>query len=53
MNGVSQIFSAFVPTIIGYFIQLSGGSYNGGLFFLVGLGVIGAVLMIALSIRKV
>ncbi|ADG07210.1 MFS transporter [Kyrpidia tusciae] len=52
MNGVGMIFTALVPTIIGYFIKWSGGSYNGGLFFLVALGLLGALLMAVLSLRK-
>ncbi|WP_434510141.1 MFS transporter [Desulfitobacterium sp. AusDCA] len=53
LNGVAQFGSAFIPTVIGFFIQLSGGSYNGGLFFLVGLGLMGAALMAVLAVKKI
>lgn len=52
MNGAGMIFTALVPTIIGFTIRWSG-AYTGGLFFLVGLGLLGALLMAVLSLKKV
>jgi MFS-type transporter involved in bile tolerance (Atg22 family) len=51
MNGLANGGSAFSPILIGYFIALSG-SYIGGLMFLVGLAMAGAVCMIILSLQK-
>lgn len=52
MNGVASIGSAFVPTIVGFFIQASG-SYVGGLMFLVGMGALGAVCSLILTLKKI
>jgi len=51
MNGLSNIFSAFSPVIIGYFIAMSG-SYMGGLMFLVGMALFGCVCMSILTLQK-
>lgn len=52
MNGVASIGSAFVPTIVGFFIQLTG-SYVAGLMFLVGMGTLGAICMLILTLKKI
>ena len=52
MNGVASIGSAFVPTIVGVFIQMTG-SYVGGLMVLVGMGALGAICMLILTIKKI
>lgn len=51
MNGVGSILSALAPVLIGVCINISG-SYVGGLMFLVGVGVIGAIASIILAIQK-
>lgn len=51
MNGISNGGSAFAPVLIGFFISISG-SYIGGLMFLVGLGLTGALCMFILSLQK-
>ena len=51
MNGLANGGSAFSPVLIGFFIGLTGG-YVGGLMFLVGLAVLGAVCMTILSLQK-
>lgn len=51
MNGVGSILSAFAPVLIGVCINISG-SYVGGLMFLVGIGVVGAIASIILTIQK-
>jgi len=51
MNGVSNGCSAFSPVLIGLFISMTG-SYMGGLMFLVGIGILGGLSMIALTIKK-
>ena len=51
MNGISNGGSAFAPVLIGFFISLTG-SYVGGLMFLVGLGLLGALCMTILSVQK-
>ena len=53
MNGVTSIASSFAPAVIGFFIQLSGGSYLSGLLFLVGVGAAGALCMLVLAAKKV
>ncbi|MDR3565642.1 MAG: MFS transporter [Negativicutes bacterium] len=52
MNGISNGGSAFSPVLIGFFISLSGGSYIGGLMFLVGLGIFAACCAAVLSYQK-
>lgn len=42
MSGVSNLFSATTPFIMGFLIQLSG-SYAGGLIFLVSMAILGAL----------
>jgi len=51
VSGVGNIVSAFTPVIIGYFIAITGG-YNGGLMFLVGVGVMGFICMSVLALQK-
>ena len=51
MNGLSNGGSAFSPVLIGFFISLTG-SYVGGLMFLVGIGLLGAVCMLILALKK-
>ena len=51
MNGVGSILSALAPVLIGVCINISG-SYVGGLMFLVGIGIIGAIASIILTIQK-
>ena len=51
MNGVANGLSAIAPALIGYFISLTG-SYNGGLMYLVGLAVTGAVASIVLAVKR-
>lgn len=51
MNGVSNGCSAFSPVLIGFFISVTG-SYFGGLMFLVGIGVVGGLSMLALTLKK-
>lgn len=51
MNGISNGGSAFAPVLIGFFISMTG-SYVGGLMFLVGLGLLGALCMTILSMQK-
>jgi hypothetical protein len=47
MNGVANGLSALAPVIIGSLIDL-GGSYLGGLMFVVGLCLVGVACMGAL-----
>ena len=51
MNGVGSILSALAPVLIGVCINISG-SYVGGLMFLVGIGIIGAIASLILTIQK-
>lgn len=51
MNGISNGGSAFAPVLIGFFISVTG-SYVGGLMFLVGLGLLGALCMTILALQK-
>ena len=51
MNGLANGSSAFAPALIGYFIAITGG-YIGGLMFLVGLGALGCLCMLVLSLQK-
>jgi sugar phosphate permease len=51
MNGISNGGSAFAPVIIGYCISLTG-NYTGGLMFLVGLGLLGALSMVVLAAQR-
>ena len=51
MNGLSTGLSALSPVIIGLFISLAG-SYNSGLFCLVLVGCIGALMGLILTIKK-
>lgn len=51
MNGISNGCSAFSPVLIGFFISLTG-AYIGGLMFLVGIGVIGGLSMVVLTLKK-
>ncbi len=53
MNGVASFGSAFIPTIVGYLIQLSGGNYTSGLMFLVAMGTLGGLCSALLAARKV
>lgn len=53
MNGVAQILSAFVPTIVGAMIAANNGNYTAGLMFLVGAGTIGGLIMLVLTIKRV
>ena len=53
MNGVSQILSAFVPTIVGAMIAFTGGNYSAGLMFLVGAGLLGGICMAVCTVKKV
>jgi len=52
MNGVANGGSAFSPVLIGFFIGLSGGSYMGGLMFLVGLALFAASCAAVLAYQK-
>ncbi|MEA5155324.1 MFS transporter [Raineyella sp.] len=52
MNGVAQILSAFVPTIVGALIG-SAGHYSNGLMFLVGAGCLGGISMGILALKRV
>ena len=51
MNGLANGGSAFAPVLIGYFISVTGG-YLGGLMFLVGVAVLGALCMAILSLKN-
>ena len=51
MNGVSNGCSAFSPVLIGFFISITG-SYMGGLMFLVGVGILGGICMLVLTLKK-
>jgi MFS family permease len=51
MNGLANAGSAFAPVLIGFFIVLTG-SYVGGLMFLVGIGILGAICMGILSLKN-
>ena len=53
MNGVASFGSAFIPTIVGYLIELSGGNYTSGLMFLVAMGSLGGLCSAALALRRV
>lgn len=53
MNGVASIGSAFVPTIVGIFIQATGGSYASGLMFLVGMAALGCVCSLVLTLKRI
>ncbi|MDD4562116.1 MAG: MFS transporter [Syntrophomonadaceae bacterium] len=48
ISGVGNLLSAISPFIMGWLIQVSG-SYVGGLLFLVGIAVLGAVSCVLLS----
>ncbi len=50
MNGVAIIGSAFVPTILGYFVSVSG--FTGALLFLVGVATVGTCCGIFLTVKK-
>lgn len=50
MNGIGNGVSAFAPVLIGYFIRVSGG-YEGGLFFLCGLGLVGLACALVLTLK--
>ncbi len=51
MNGVGNALSAFAPVLIGYFIRVSGG-YEGGLFFLCALGLVGLACASVLALQR-
>ncbi|HWQ60921.1 MAG TPA: MFS transporter [Negativicutes bacterium] len=51
MNGVAIILGSLSPVAIGFFISLTGG-YLGGLLFLVGTAVLGAVAALVLTYHK-
>lgn len=51
MNGVANVVSSFAPVIIGFFITLTG-SYFGGLMFLVGAALLGAVMGLILTVKQ-
>lgn len=51
MNGLANAGSAFSPVLIGLFIAATG-SYVGGLMFLVGVGILGAICMGILSLKN-
>lgn len=51
MNGISTGFSALSPVIIGFFISLFG-SYDSGLYCLVGGGLLGVCTAAFLTIKK-
>ncbi|MEA5117498.1 MAG: MFS transporter, partial [Propionicimonas sp.] len=50
MNGVAQIGSAFIPTIVGALIG-TAGAYTNGLLFLVCMGLLGAICAVILLVR--
>lgn len=50
MNGVGNGFSALAPLILGFLITVTG-SYVGGLLFLVGCAVVGALITIFLTFK--
>jgi len=52
LNGIATGIGALSPTIIGFCIALSGGSYAGGLFFLVGTAVLGLAVATTLTLQK-
>lgn len=51
MNGLTSIFSALLPILIGYLINVTG-SYFAGLMLLVCLGIVGTISMLVMSLRK-
>lgn len=51
MNGISNGFSSLAPFLFGVFIS-AVGSYNGGLFLLVGMGIVGMICVGILTIQK-
>jgi MFS family permease len=53
LNGVSQIGSAFIPTIVGALVGTANasGHWASGLAFLVGMGLLGAACSLALMLR--
>lgn len=51
MNGISNGFSSLAPFLFGVFIS-AVGSYNGGLFLLVGMGVVGMICVGILTAQK-
>lgn len=51
MNGIANGFSSLAPFLFGVFIS-AVGSYNGGLFLLVGMGVVGMLCVGVLVAQK-
>jgi hypothetical protein len=51
MNGVANGCAALAPVVLGAFIRTSWG-YEGGLMFLVGLGLVGFVCMTVLWAKR-
>jgi len=48
-SGVNQMSSAFVPYLIGIIITVMGGSFTGGMLFLVGVALIGTIISFILD----
>lgn len=55
MNGVSQFASAFIPTIMGAIVgtATAAGNWYGALVTLAGVGLVGAILMLILTVKRV
>jgi len=51
MNGIGTGISSLSPAVIGFCISLTGG-YSGGLFFVVGAALLGALAALVLAIQK-
>lgn len=51
MNGIATAFASSSPVILGFFISVTG-TYAGGLFYLVGLALAGAVATLVLTVQK-
>lgn len=52
MNGVASLGSAGIPALVGFLIARNGGSFTAGLNFLVALGVLGGLCMLALFLMR-
>jgi cyanate permease len=51
MNGIGTGISSLSPVIIGFFMSVTG-SYSGGLFFVVGVALVGAAAAFVLALQK-
>ncbi len=50
-NGISNVVSALTPAAIGLLIGATG-RYEAGLYFMVGLALVGTVVMVVLSLKR-